>query len=165
MILPSSPLLGRMTYCTISIPTHVFYENHGIPENRVGCIHSKWKDFRDFQKFHLSGNPSPSLTLAPDLDQIGTRSDFYTGFRHGLLYRIPSRFSIEDTVADFYTEFLREDITTGKAIRPPKAKSLNKQNLQLCLEMLRTKRESVRKSHAVAPNIYCSNPRTSLTAK
>ena len=50
---PDLRIWARAGRAAISIPTHVFYENHGIPENRVGYIHSKWKDFRDFQKFHF----------------------------------------------------------------------------------------------------------------
>ena len=71
---PDLRIRARAGRAAISIPTHVFYGNHGIPENRVGYVHSKWKDFRDFHKFHFSGNPSPSLRLGPDLDQIWTRS-------------------------------------------------------------------------------------------
>ena len=64
---------ARAGRAAISIPTHVFYENHGIPENRVGYIHSKWKDFRDFQKFHFleirapaSGSRPARRNLSPD---------------------------------------------------------------------------------------------------
>ena len=73
---PDLRIWARAGRAAISIPTHVFYENHGIPENRIGYIHSKCKDFRDSQKFKFSGNPSPSLRISPglaDLDQIGTR--------------------------------------------------------------------------------------------
>ena len=62
---PDLRIWARAGRAAISIPTHVFYENHGIRENRVGHIHSKWKDFRDFQKFHFPGNPSPSLRISP----------------------------------------------------------------------------------------------------
>ena len=62
---PDLRFWARAGRAAISIPTPSFYENHGIPENRGGYIHSIWKDFRDFQKFHFSGNPSPSLRISP----------------------------------------------------------------------------------------------------
>ena len=70
---PDLRIWARAGRAAISIPTHVFYENHGIPENRVGYIHSKWKDFRDFHKFHFSGNPSPSLRIPPHASESEPR--------------------------------------------------------------------------------------------
>ena len=70
---PDLRIWARAGRAAISIPTHVFYGNHGIPENRVGYIHFKSKDFRDFQKFHFSGNPSPSLRIWPHASESEPR--------------------------------------------------------------------------------------------
>ena len=70
---PDLRIWARAGRAAISIPTHVFYGNHGIPENRVGYIHSKWKDFRDFHKFQLSGNPSTSLRISPHASESEPR--------------------------------------------------------------------------------------------
>ena len=89
---PDLRILARAGRAAISIPTHVFYENHGIPENRVGYIHSKWKDFRDFQKFHFSGNPSPSLRIWPHASESEPRpQNLGSGRADGAELTVPSR--------------------------------------------------------------------------
>ena len=80
---PDLRIWARAGRAAISIPTHVFYENHGIPENRVGYIRSKWKDFRDFQKFHFSGNPSPGLRIWPHASESEPRRQILGSGRAG----------------------------------------------------------------------------------
>ena len=70
---PDLRIWARAGRAAISIPTPLFYENHEIPENRLGYIHSKLKDFRDFQKFHFSENPSPGLRLWPHASESEPR--------------------------------------------------------------------------------------------
>ena len=113
---PDLRIWARAGRAAISIPTPLFYENHGIPENRIGYIHSKLKDFRDFQKFHFSGNPSPSIKFCPhasDPEPMPARSEVAgrAGSRPPYLHlRFDGNLQIyENRVASFHsseTDFL-----------------------------------------------------------
>ena len=50
---PDLRIWARAGRAAISIPSPLFHGNHGIPENPLGYIHSKLKDFRDSQKIPL----------------------------------------------------------------------------------------------------------------
>ena len=70
---PDPRIWARAGRAAISIPTPSFYENHGIPENRLGYSRSELMDFRDFQKFHFSGNPCPGLRIWPHASESEAR--------------------------------------------------------------------------------------------
>jgi hypothetical protein len=56
---PDLRIRARAGRAAISISTPLFYENHEVPENRLGYTHSKLKDFRESG---ISGNPgNPSI--------------------------------------------------------------------------------------------------------